>query len=127
MHCRRETPNVRLAIRSKAASVWSVNGKQVIAICDGRQTCLQAPDGEAAAKRRERLLLPFRCGRPYGNGIHDQRGRGSKMAYAARIFSTNAYSFGFVFGSVMSNPFASRVKGSAPGLPSSSTRPIRFG
>ncbi len=38
VNCPREMPNVRLAIGSNAASVWWVNGKEVIGIYGDRQT-----------------------------------------------------------------------------------------
>lgn len=40
IRCPRETPNVRLAIGSNAASVWWVNGKEVIGIYNDRQTVI---------------------------------------------------------------------------------------
>jgi hypothetical protein len=40
IHCPREMPNVRLAIGSNAASVWWVNGKEVIGIYNDRQTVI---------------------------------------------------------------------------------------
>ena len=40
VHCPREMPGVRLAIGSNAASVWWVNGKEVIGIYGDRQTVI---------------------------------------------------------------------------------------
>lgn len=40
VNCPREMPNVRLAIGSNAASVWWVNGKEVIGIYGDRQTVI---------------------------------------------------------------------------------------
>jgi hypothetical protein len=40
VNCPREMPNVRLAIGSNAASVWGVNGKEVIGIYNDRQTVI---------------------------------------------------------------------------------------
>jgi hypothetical protein len=40
INCPREMPNVRLAIGSNAASVWWVNGKEVIGIYNDRQTVI---------------------------------------------------------------------------------------
>ncbi|MBI4891541.1 MAG: acetylxylan esterase [Acidobacteria bacterium] len=40
INCPRETPDVRLAIGSNAASVWWVNGKEVIGIYNDRQTVI---------------------------------------------------------------------------------------
>ena len=40
VNCPREMPNVRLAIGSNAASVWWVNGQEVIGIYEDRQTVI---------------------------------------------------------------------------------------
>lgn len=40
VNCPREIPNVRLAIGSNAASIWWVNGKEVIGIYGDRQTVI---------------------------------------------------------------------------------------
>ena len=40
VHCDREIPGVRLAIGSNAASVWWVNGQEVIALYGDRQTVI---------------------------------------------------------------------------------------
>ena len=40
VNCPKETPNVRLAIGSNSASVWWVNGKEVIGIYGDRQTVI---------------------------------------------------------------------------------------
>jgi hypothetical protein len=40
VHCPREMPGVRLAIGSNAASVWWVNGREVIGIYGDRQTVI---------------------------------------------------------------------------------------
>ena len=55
----REMSGVRLAIGSNAASVWWVNGKEVIGIYNDRQTVdrrrrVEAPDAEAGSKRDSR-------------------------------------------------------------------------
>jgi hypothetical protein len=40
VNCPREMPNVRLAIGSNAASVWWVNGQEVIGVYNDRQTVI---------------------------------------------------------------------------------------
>jgi hypothetical protein len=69
VNCPQEMPGVRLAIGSNAASVWWVNGKEVIGIYGDRQTVID--DGVS-----KRLTLPkgpniVRCAIVNGGGATD--------------------------------------------------------
>lgn len=69
IHCPREMKNVRLAIGSNAASVWWVNGKEVIGIYGDRQTVID--DGVSRRLTLNRGSNIVRCAIVNGGGATD--------------------------------------------------------
>jgi hypothetical protein len=69
VNCPQETPGVRLAIGSNAASVWWVNGKEVIGIYGDRQTVID--DGISKRLTLEKGPNVVRCAIINGGGATD--------------------------------------------------------
>ncbi len=67
--CPREVPGVRLAIGSNAASVWWVNGKEVIGIYGDRQTVID--DGVSKRLTLKKGANVVRCAVINGGGATD--------------------------------------------------------
>ncbi len=69
VNCPQEMPGVRLAIGSNAASVWWVNGKEVIGIYGDRQTVID--DGVSKRLTLKKGLNIVRCAVVNGGGATD--------------------------------------------------------
>jgi hypothetical protein len=69
VHCPEEMPGVRLAIGSNAASVWWVNGREVIGIYGDRQTVID--DGVSKRLTLEKGPNVVRCAIVNGGGATD--------------------------------------------------------
>jgi hypothetical protein len=69
VNCPKEIPNVRLAIGSNAASVWWVNGKEVIGIYGDRQTVID--DGVSKRLTLQKGQNVIRCAVVNGGGATD--------------------------------------------------------
>jgi len=69
VNCPRETPGVRLAIGSNAASVWWVNGQEVIGIYGDRQTVID--DGVSKRLTLKKGPNIVRCAIINGGGATD--------------------------------------------------------
>ena len=69
VNCPQEMPDVRLAIGSNAASVWWVNGKEVIGIYGDRQTVID--DGVSKRLTLKRGPNVVRCAIVNGGGATD--------------------------------------------------------
>jgi hypothetical protein len=69
VNCPQEMPGVRLAIGSNAASVWWVNGKEVIGIYGDRQTVID--DGVSKRLTLKKGLNVVRCAVVNGGGATD--------------------------------------------------------
>lgn len=69
VNCPKEIPNVRLAIGSNAASVWWVNGKEVIGIYGDRQTVID--DGVSKRLTLNRGQNVIRCAVVNAGGATD--------------------------------------------------------
>jgi hypothetical protein len=69
INCPREMPGVRLAIGSNAASVWWVNGKEVIGIYGDRQTVID--DGVSKRLTLKKGANVVRCAVVNGGGATD--------------------------------------------------------
>ena len=69
VNCPQEIPDVRLAIGSNAASVWWVNGKQVIGIYGDRQTVID--DGASKRLTLKKGANIVRCAVINGGGATD--------------------------------------------------------
>jgi hypothetical protein len=69
VNCPQETPGVRLAIGSNAASVWWVNGKEVIGIYNDRQTVID--DGVSKRLTLKKGPNVVRCAIINGGGATD--------------------------------------------------------
>ena len=69
VNCPQETPGVRLAIGSNAASVWWVNGQEVIGIYGDRQTVID--DGVSKRLTLEKGPNVVRCAIINGGGATD--------------------------------------------------------
>jgi hypothetical protein len=69
VNCPQETPGVRLAIGSNAASVWWVNGKEVIGIYGDRQTVID--DGVSKRLTLRKGPNVVRCAIINGGGATD--------------------------------------------------------
>jgi hypothetical protein len=76
--CPREMPDVRLAIGSNAASVWWVNGQEVIGIYNDRQTVID--DGVSKRLTLKKGQNVIRCAIINGGGATD---------FCARFFDVN--------------------------------------
>lgn len=69
VHCPEEMPGVRLAIGSNAASVWWVNGEEVIGIYGDRQTVID--DGVSKRLTLKKGANVLRCAVINGGGATD--------------------------------------------------------
>ncbi len=69
LHCPADIPNVRLAIGSNAASVWWVNGREVIGIYNDRQTVID--DGVSKRITLKKGPNVVRCAVINGGGATD--------------------------------------------------------
>lgn len=69
VHCPREMPGVRLAIGSNAASVWWVNGREVIGLYGDRQTVID--DGVSQRLTLKQGPNVVRCAIINGGGATD--------------------------------------------------------
>jgi hypothetical protein len=69
IHCPQEMPGVRLAIGSNAASVWWVNGKEVIGIYGDRQTVIDDGVSKRLTLRKGPNIV--RCAVVNGGGATD--------------------------------------------------------
>lgn len=69
VNCQQEMPGVRLAIGSNAASVWWVNGKEVIGIYNDRQTVID--DGVSKRLTLKKGPNVVRCAIVNGGGATD--------------------------------------------------------
>jgi len=69
VHCPEEMPGVRLAIGSNAASVWGVNGEEVIGIYGDRQTVID--DGVSKRLTLKKGPNILRCAVINGGGATD--------------------------------------------------------
>lgn len=69
VHCKDDLPGVRLAVGSNAASVWWVNGKEVIGIYGDRQTVID--DGVSKRLTLKKGANTVRCAVINGGGHTD--------------------------------------------------------
>ncbi len=68
-HCPQEMPDVRLAVGSNAASIWWVNGKEVIDLCGDRHRTID--DGVSKRFTLKQGLNVVRCAVINSPGVSD--------------------------------------------------------